>query len=198
MSSQVRFATADDVAMVGSIAAEGFFADPVMQWLFPDAANRLEFLRVAFTGLATSFLDERSVLHVLDDACVTMWRGPDHDWTPAPAPANDDANPSALPPDVQERSRILRELMEVAHPHDRPHWYLNVIATLPTRHGQGLGGATLRPMIDRCDADKVPAYLESSNLRNMTLYRRCGFEEINEPIELPEGPALYPMWREPR
>jgi len=31
----------------------------------------------------------------------------------------------------------------------------------------------------------------------MTLYRRHGFEQIGE-IELPDGPSLYPMWRDAR
>lgn len=196
MTRDVRLATADDVATAATIAAEGFFADPLMQWVFPDATTRLEYLRPAFTGLATSFLDDRSVLQLCDDACVTMWRGPDFDWTPTPP--GEDANESPYPPDVQERFRILGELMAIAHPHDRVHWYLNVIATLPSRQGQGLGATTLQPMIDRCDKEQVPAYLESSNPRNMTLYRRCGFEDINDPIQMPDGPALYPMWREPR
>jgi ribosomal protein S18 acetylase RimI-like enzyme len=43
----------------------------------------------------------------------------------------------------------------------------------------------------------MPAYLESSNPRNMSLYRRHGFEQVGE-LPLPDGPALYPMWRTPR
>jgi hypothetical protein len=38
---------------------------------------------------------------------------------------------------------------------------------------------------------------ESSNPRNMTLYRRHGFDQTGE-IPLPDGPSLYPMWRAPR
>jgi hypothetical protein len=31
----------------------------------------------------------------------------------------------------------------------------------------------------------------------MGLYRRHGFVELDHTIDLPEGPSLYPMWREP-
>ncbi|MEA3019661.1 MAG: hypothetical protein QOI47_1185 [Actinomycetota bacterium] len=88
--------------------------------------------------------------------------------------------------------------MEIAHPHERPHWYLNVLSTLPARQGQGLGARALAAMCTRLDAARVAAYLESSNPRNMTLYRRHGFVDMDDTVDMPDGPSLYPMWREPR
>ena len=192
-----RDATEGDVPLVAEISAAGFYDDPLMSWVLPDDATRLALLNVAFGGLATTFLGDTSELHVVDDACVTMWRTPA--WAaPPPDPDAEPVGESPFPPDVQERFRILGELMEMAHPHDEPHWYLNVIATLPAHQGQGLGAKALGPMCARFDAAGDAAYLESSNPRNMTLYRRHGFEEINEPIQLPDGPALFPMWRAPQ
>ena len=100
---------------------------------------------------------------------------------------------------MQERLRILGELMQMAHPHDRPHWYLNAIATVPQRQGRGLGARALQPVLERCAVDGTAAYLESSNPRNMSLYRRHGFDDVGRtPIQLPDGPSIYPMWRDPR
>ena len=65
------------------------------------------------------------------------------------------------------------------------------------RKCRGLGAEALAPTLSVCDAEGMPAYLESSNPRNMTLYRRHGFVEIGE-IPLPDGPSLYPMWRDAR
>jgi len=191
----VRDASPDDLELVARICAEGFADDPLMQWILPDPATRVDGLLVAFTGLVRSYFAPNSVVHVVADSCVTLWREPAYE---APPPT-DDEDGSAFPPDVQERLRILSEVMEMGHPHDRPHWYLNVIATLPDRQGRGLGAQALRPILERCDADGVPAYLESSNPRNMTLYRRHGFDDLGFPtLDLPDGPSLYPMWREPK
>ncbi|MEA3054919.1 MAG: hypothetical protein QOD30_351 [Actinomycetota bacterium] len=190
----MRDATEADLALVADVSAAGFYDDPLMSWVIPDGSTRLALIRTAFEGLAHTFLGDTSELHVVDDACVTMWRTPD--WTSPPP--SDDSSESPYAPDVQERFRILGELMEMAHPHDEPHWYLNVIATLPSRQGQGLGARALGPMCARFDDLGAAAYLESSNPRNMTLYRRHGFEEVNEPIQMPDGPALFPMWRAPR
>ena len=193
-SVTIREASLDDLDLVARICAEGFAADPLMQWIFSDPSTRADGLKLAFAGLARSYFAPNSVVHIVSDACVTLWRGPGYE----DQPPGDESDASSFPPDVLERFRILGELMAIAHPHDRAHWYLNVIATLPDRQGQGLGAQALAPILARCDADGIPAYLESSNPRNMTLYRRHGFDDAGRPtIDLPDGPSLYPMWRDP-
>jgi hypothetical protein len=53
-------------------------------------------------------------------------------------------------------------------------------------------------MLERCDSEGVPAYLEATSARNRTLYRRHGFED-QKALNLPDGgPPMYPMWRQPR
>ena len=185
---EVREATLDDATALAGIAAAGFYDDPVMSWVFPDATKRLKYLRFLFGGLVRSFLPDDGVVHILDGACATFWRRPGFEGHRDEAPGD-----SPLPPDVTERMGILDKAMSAVHPRT-PHWYLNVISTLPAHQGKGLGGRTLAPVLAVCDADGVPAYLESSNPRNMTLYRRHGFEQAGE-IALPDGPSLYPMWR---
>jgi hypothetical protein len=51
--------------------------------------------------------------------------------------------------------------------------------------------------LDRCDAEGAPAYLESSNADNIPYYNRYGFDVTGE-IVIPDGPSLWPMWRQPR
>ena len=43
----------------------------------------------------------------------------------------------------------------------------------------------------------LPAYLESSNPRNMSLYKRYGFETMGQ-IKVDDVPPLHPMIREAR
>jgi ribosomal protein S18 acetylase RimI-like enzyme len=87
------------------------------------------------------------------------------------------------------------DAMEEGHPHE-PHYYLLAIGTRPALHSRGLGSTLLRAMLDRCDAEHVPAYLEATAERSRELYRRHGFETF-APLILPSGPTLYRMWREP-
>lgn len=48
-----------------------------------------------------------------------------------------------------------------------------------------------------CDRDGAPAYLESSNPRNIALYRRCGFEILGT-IHAGSAPPVTPMLRPAR
>ena len=52
--------------------------------------------------------------------------------------------------------------------------------------------------LEEVDSDGLlPAYLESSNPRNMSLYKRYGFETIGQ-IKVSDVPPLHPMIREAR
>jgi hypothetical protein len=44
--------------------------------------------------------------------------------------------------------------------------------------------------------DRNHAYLEASSERNARLYDRLGFRHVRTPLQLPDGPPLYPMWRD--
>jgi len=52
-------------------------------------------------------------------------------------------------------------------------------------------------MLERCDAERAAAYLESSNEKNVPLYRRHGFEVTGE-VVTHLGPRAWLMWRDPR
>ena len=57
-----------------------------------------------------------------------------------------------------------------------PSYFLNLLAVLPERQGQGLGSALLAHTLDRCDREGVPAYLDATSEDNRRLYERHGFE----------------------
>jgi GNAT superfamily N-acetyltransferase len=197
--ADVRPATLDDVDRLGRIAAAGFYDDPVMTWVLPEDAVRLDRLRFIFTGLAHDTLPDRGLVHLAGDACVSFWRDPSFEHGRTARDRVEDAEDEPqLPfsPDELERLAVLGAAMMANHPHE-PHWYLNVVSTIPEHQGQGLGAAVLGPVLDRCDADGVRAYLESSNPRNLPFYRRHGFVDAGE-IPLEGGPSLTKMWREPR
>jgi hypothetical protein len=52
------------------------------------------------------------------------------------------------------------------------------------------------PVLERCDREGEPAYLESSKEQNIPFYSRHGFEVTGQ-LDLPDGPSMWPMWREP-
>ena len=200
--TEPRLATPADVDLLGRIAAEGFYDDPVMRWLLPDDDRRLAQLTVMFRGLAEDTVPDRGVVHLLADASAAFWRDPTFEHGRMAADRVEDAGqagsadePGPFSPEEMGRLEILGDAMREAHPHE-PHWYLNVVATRPAAQSRGLGAAVLRPVLERADAEGVPCYLESTNPRNRSLYYRCGFEDLGD-IDLDGGPTMLQMWRHP-
>jgi GNAT superfamily N-acetyltransferase len=76
--------------------------------------------------------------------------------------------------------------LERRHPR-QPHHYLPYIGVRPDAHGHGLGTALLEPLLQRCDHEGLPAYLEASSPDNARLYRRVGFttQELVQPLGAP-------------
>jgi GNAT superfamily N-acetyltransferase len=93
--------------------------------------------------------------------------------------------------------RILRGLgqVEVRHPSER-HLYLAVLGVDPSRQGQGVGSQLIRAGLDLCDREQLPAYLETGKEHNLAFYGRHGFQVVDR-VELPKGPPVWFLWREP-
>jgi GNAT superfamily N-acetyltransferase len=87
--------------------------------------------------------------------------------------------------------------VEKVHPKEE-HYYLEALGTRQDMQSKGVGSAMIRHMLDRCDTEGMPAYLESSNPRNVPFYARHGFEKTGEIVAGKGAPTVTAMWRDPR
>ncbi|MGW1891192.1 GNAT family N-acetyltransferase [Streptomyces sp. NPDC002004] len=199
MGVSIRRAGGDDREAVARLLDEVFRHDPVSSWVFPDEDHR----RRRHGALMGAFLDialtEGHVDVTEDGAAAALWLtvpggepGGDHEADDAPAQLR-----AAVDPD-NERVELVGRLTSAAHPTGRAHAYLMLIAVDGGRQGQGVGGALIGSVLDRCDDDGLPAYLEASNPRSRRLYERLGFVFTGTTVDLPDGPPMWPMWREPQ
>jgi ribosomal protein S18 acetylase RimI-like enzyme len=78
------------------------------------------------------------------------------------------------------------------------HHYLYVLGVDTALQGRGLGGALLRRLSSRADADALPAYLETDDPNNVPLYQRFGYRVLTaeQPAALPSV-TMWRMQREP-
>jgi ribosomal protein S18 acetylase RimI-like enzyme len=188
----IRGAEAADRDAIAKLLHEVFRDDPVSRWVFPDAAHREE----EHPRLFGAFLDhglEHGTVHVTaDGAGAAVWFAvADGELRGA-----EDLG-SRLEKVGSDRLPVLGELTEAVHPTGRDHAYLQAIAVAADRQGHGVGSALLAPVLQRCDRDGLPAYLEASSDRSRGLYERHGFVTLDPVVNLPDGPLMYPMWREP-
>ncbi|MEU0068468.1 GNAT family N-acetyltransferase [Streptomyces sp. NPDC006332] len=208
MGVAVRTAGAGDRESVVRLLDAAFRNDPVSCWVFPGDEHRRTthpLLMAAFTDIV---LDEGRIDVTEDGTACALWLpvpGDEHGHDSGPDDsAGDDSAESdgparlreAVDPD-NERVEMIGRLTADIHPSGRAHAYLWMIAVAPEHQGEGLGTALLTPVLDRCDREGLPAYLEASNARSRLLYERLGFELMGRPLDLPEGPRMWPMWREP-
>ena len=108
------------------------------------------------------------------------------------------AQRAGLPPPPVPRAAHANAVERLHARHSPPHWYLGYLGARRDRQGQGLGTQLLREVLAGADTDGMPAYLESSNERNLPLYQRNGFRVVGELQALGHGPTIWRMWREPQ
>jgi GNAT superfamily N-acetyltransferase len=189
-----------DLAATTQTLARAFADDPVMAWIFPSAEMRRRQLRPFFavTMRGTSFRNEGTEIMVADGAVLggAIWIPPGV-WLPS-AWQQVRALPGyawALRSRFAAAGRAYGEIMR-CHP-SRPHWYLSGIGTDPPVQGTGVGSGLMRSRLARCDAEELPAYLESSKESNVPFYERHGFKVTREVAISGGGPRLWLMWRDP-
>jgi ribosomal protein S18 acetylase RimI-like enzyme len=195
---QVRLATGDEWRPLGHLLAGAFDDDPVWQWVAPDPARRARHLGRAFGQLIRRRTRAGTVWTTDDLAGAAMWAEPG-DWRETPGEMARMALPMAASIGlrrVRGRAAAL-SAMERHHPTE-PHWYLAILGADPARRGQGIGGALMEPMMQRCDEQGMPAYLESSKEANLAFYHRHGFEVTGQVHLAPDCPPVWSMWRDPR
>jgi GNAT superfamily N-acetyltransferase len=194
---EARQATDGDVRSLASTLARAFHDDPVMTWLFgarPGARHRR--LRRYFASEARRHGRRGQVLTSGDHAGVAFWDPPGL-WR-ATWPQLVRSAPVILTvvgPRILRAAKAL-DLIDRAHPREH-HWYLAVLGTDPPHQGRGVGAALVDPVLGRCDREGLGAYLESSKPTNVPYYERFGFSVTGQ-IDLPSGPPVWPMWRNPR
>ena len=194
--SDVRRLVPADVTGISEVLARAFYDDPAVEYVFPNSRTRHKTLRRFFAfQLRHTFIPrgECYTTEGLHGGCL---------WMP----------PNPVGPGMREllqlvplvailKTRLpatlrMLTLMEAHHPRT-PHYYLGSIGTDPPWQGKGIGSAIMQPVLERCDEEGMPAYLESSKERNIPFYMRHGFEVSAELRSEDGGLVLWSMWREP-
>jgi ribosomal protein S18 acetylase RimI-like enzyme len=193
----VRELTVADAQAAGSVLALAFETDPHMQWIFRDASRRMSRLQRMWTTLIERTWIERGSCHILEHQAACVWLPPDS-WQMSLA-----AQAQLLPPLTGAVRDALPRLLKVhffndrKHPRAPAHWYLATVGVAPAWQGRGYGQALLKPVLRRCDQDRVPAYLEATSPRNRAFYERNGFEVIEQCTYAGGAITTWRMWREP-
>jgi GNAT superfamily N-acetyltransferase len=189
----VREGGIGDLPQLSATLADAFAIDPVLQWLAPSRRSDRRLRRLIEIELADYVFPVGRVLTTSDFRGASLELPPGRwEMTVPLAAAIGFARTFGM---RLARARRLQRLFEANHLQE-PHYYIRYLGVATRFQGRGLGTALLRPTLDRCDREGLPAYLEASTERSAALYERLGFVHLGA-LQVPDGPWFWPMRRPP-
>jgi RimJ/RimL family protein N-acetyltransferase len=193
-ASSVREARVGELAQLSATLADAFATEPVTQWLIPSQRRRDTRLRRLFAIELAHYVFPSGRVLTTDDVRGANLELPPSRWTITMPLSGAIGYVRVFGMRLPRASR-LQVFFEHNHLQE-PHYYIRWVGVATSFQGQGLGTALLRPTLDRCDREGVPAYLEASTERSAALYERLGFVHLGE-LQVPDGPRFWPMRRPP-
>jgi GNAT superfamily N-acetyltransferase len=170
-----------------------FSADPFVRWIYPEASRYLGHFPAALQAFGGVAFGHGGVWRLGDFAAVALWLPPGvepgGEATVALFEATVDAHT------FDDLLGVFGQ-MEEAHP-VMPHWYLPWFGVDCALQGQGLGSRLMTPCLEIVDRQHLPAYLDSTNPRNISFYERQGFAVTGQ-WQSGDSPPIISMLREPR
>jgi ribosomal protein S18 acetylase RimI-like enzyme len=169
-----------------------FSSDPAARWSYPDSREYLTHFPAIVRAFGGNAFSRGTGYHVSDFAGTAL-------WLPPGIQPEEEALAGVLRASVagERQAAVFAVFEQMGRYHPRePHWYLPLIGVDPAHQGRGHGSALLRHVLGRCDRDRMPAYLESTNPANIPLYERHGFRVLAT-IQVGSSPPIFPMLRAP-
>ena len=182
----------DDEASAIDTVVLAFAADPITRWAWPHSNQYVAAMPTFVRAFAGRAFAHGGAYCTNEYAGAALWLPP---GVHPDADQMGELMERTTSPSARADGPAIFEQMAKYHPSE-PHWYLPLIGVDPAHQGKGHGDALMSHALRRCDRDKVPAYLESTNPRNISLYRRHGFEALGT-IQVGSAPPLVPMLRRP-
>ncbi len=190
---RIRTARSAEQKYVIATLVLAFSGDPAVRWLYPDSHQYLtHFPNFVQTFAGQAFAQETA--YCIDGYSGTaLWFAPGVE--PAVARIIELIKGSVFESEQADVFAVF-EQMDDYHP-QQPHWYLPLMGVAPTQQGQGYGSALMQYILNQCDRDQLPAYLEASHLGTVSFYQQHGFEVIGT-IQAGHSPTIFPMLRHPQ
>lgn len=185
--------TASDEASIIDVLVRANWADPAARWVWPDSQRFLMYFPSFVRAFGGKAFAHRSAYYIDGYIGAALWLPPD---------VHPDENAliallqRTVSDQIQKDVFAVFEQMGRYHPSE-PHWYLPLMGVDPSQQSKGFGSALLQHILIQFDRDNKLAYLESSNPRNIPLYKRHGFELLGT-IQTGTSPSISPMLRRPR
>lgn len=193
----------ENAEAVGNSLARAFMDDPLNCYVLPDEERRWKLLSWTFPRWVRTATRPGNAYTTPDFAGGALWRSPDLGtwiWIWDQLRAGILLAPFKLyPAELLRFGRVHGEATRrMRRSITSPHWVLDILGVSPDRQGQGLSRCMLSPVLAEADAQNLPCYLITNKTSNITIYRRFGFEVIEEGLMGGTDVMFYEMRRPSR
>jgi GNAT superfamily N-acetyltransferase len=196
IDSSPHTATPSETGLLSVALAAAFENDPVLSWLTPNQRQRRRRLERFFELELRHVVLPAGRAWTVDGSAGASLELPPGNWR-MPIGAQIAHGPAFTRVFGARLLHAFGLITAMEHRHLRePHYYIPYVGVSPDAQGRGLGTTLMRPTLERCDRERLPAYLEATSERSATLYERLGFEHLG-PFWLGSSPPLWPMRRPP-
>lgn len=169
---EMRLATVGDRPMVVETVVAAFAEDPAFRAFFGEGDEFAELCTRFATYLFNRRVHRSSAWVGHGGRVTALWDRPD-------VPSSVTGDHAGLTLDLGAEAQARLDEYDAAV-HDAlpegPHWYLGILATHPDRRGAGLGRRLAELGLAAAAADRVPAFLETTNPNNVPVYRSSGWQ----------------------
>ena len=167
-----------------------FSTDPFLRWMYPQAQDYMSCFPSVIRAFGGEAFSTGYAAQVFGFTGAALWMAPGVD------PGGDDLFDlfdATIDPQRLPDLRGVMEQMDQHHP-TAAHWYLPWFGVDARAQGQGWGSVLMRACLARVDQDHLPAYLDSTNPRNVPFYHRHGFDVTGE-RQVGHSPPIISMLR---
>ena len=187
------------ISAIAQVLAESFADDPSFEMVFHQSSGRLSTIQAFFEPFVADARKRGKITLApnMQGACL---------WYPADVDVFDAAFEQMLMEIVQiiaervgeETAQFWQYLIEQVGKHEPQQSRCEVffLGLKSSARGKGLGHDLIQPALDYADQHQLPCYLVSSNSRNLSFYKRHGFQEYC-PIKITDTYSMTGMYRPP-
>ncbi|KAK7723068.1 hypothetical protein SLS57_004625 [Botryosphaeria dothidea] len=192
-SDKVRIVDVSEYKAAALALAEAFKDDDVSRY-FLDTVDRADWTPEQKWDLHVSIFEYVVYAHILkglvttvgsDYGAVALWMPPGNNMDDFLTVFRSGMWRLRYRLSREGRKRFFTEFMPLLHDtkasimgeRDATSWYLVYIGTKPSARGKGYCRKLIEHVTDISDQEGRATYLESSNVRNVPIYRRMGFRE---------------------
>ncbi len=189
--SEIRHYSEEEQSIAVNILLLAFASDPFQRYLMPGPSIYFQNSTIWFNNIVSQSISIQALLGTENHSGVAVWFPPEHLVRFEAIEKTYKDFPDSIHQD------IFKYFAEFEKNKPKDAWYLEYLGVDPRSQSLGLGSLILKDSLSKIDDLHQPAYLESSNPRNMSLYERHGFKAVNK-FQFGEGPLIHTMFREAR